>query len=127
MLAAALILGPTILFPPWLEVSTERVEAVFFSEHVKDLYSSFAGFDFLLTKTLPKDGGTRHLSLGEHIEVNVCRIVWPMYFAILFGESLFLWAGAVGIDFALRRRRRRIREAAKPNGPRHRINVVEGK
>ena len=29
MLAAALILGPTILFPPWLEVRTERVEGFF--------------------------------------------------------------------------------------------------
>lgn len=116
MLAAALILVPTILFPPWMEVRTQRSGGLFFSEHVKDIYSSFAGFDFLLSKTLWKDGPSREPSFGEHFEVTVYRIIWPMYFVMLFGESLFLWAGAVGIDFALGRRRWRIREATKPKG-----------
>jgi hypothetical protein len=97
------------------------------SEHVKDLYSSLAGFDFLLTKTLWKDGPSRHLSLGERFEVTVYRIVWPMYSAIFIGESLLLWAGAVGIDFAHRRRRWRNREAIKPKGLRDSRDVVEGK
>jgi hypothetical protein len=113
------IIVTTILFPPWLEVRTERREVLYYSEHVEDLYSSFAGFDYLLSAEKSKEKDKRVFDYATygwgkygHFEVTVYRVYWPM----IIGEWLFLGLGAMGIRFALRRRGRRIREAIKSKG-----------
>jgi hypothetical protein len=124
------IIVTTILFPPWLEVRTERRELLYYSEHVEDLYSSFAGFDYLLSAEKWKERDKRRFDYATygwgkygHFEVTVYRVFWPM----IVGEWLFLGVGAVGIGFALRRRGKRILEAIKSKGLPDSVDVVEGR
>jgi hypothetical protein len=123
LLVAVAVIVPTILFPPWLAVRTERRELLYRSERVKDLYRWFAGFDYLLAseKWKWKDESRLVRAASERFEVTEFRIFWPM----LFGEWLLLWGGVIGIRFALRRRRRRIREATRSKGPPGSMDVVE--
>jgi hypothetical protein len=129
LIVAVSIIVPTILFPPWLEVRTERREVLFYFEHVEDLHSSFAGFDYLLSAEKWKENDKRRFDYATygwakygHFEVTVYRVFWPL----LVGEWLFLGVVAMGIGFALRRRGRRIREEMKPTGLPDSLDVVEG-
>ena len=129
LLVALGIIIPTILFPPWLEVRTERREVLYWSEHVKDLHSSFAGFDYLLSAEKRQEKDIRRFDYATygwakygHFEVTVYRIFWPM----IVGEWLFLGVGAMAIGLALRRRGRRFREATKSKGLPDSVDPVEG-
>jgi hypothetical protein len=48
-LAAAPLLGLTVLFPPWIKVHCQRQEMLYFSQRVKIYEQSFAGFDFVFS------------------------------------------------------------------------------
>jgi hypothetical protein len=129
LLVAVGIIVTTTVFPPWLEVRTERREVLYYSEHVKDLYSSFAGFDYLLSAEKSKEKDKRVFDYATygwgkygHFEVTVYRVFWPM----LVGEWLFLGVGAVGIGFDLRRRGRRIRKALESKRLADSVDGVEG-
>jgi hypothetical protein len=128
ILVAVGVVVPTILFPPWLEVRTERREVLYYSEHVKDLYSSFAGFDYLLSAEKRKEKDKRSFDYATygwgkygHFEVTVYRVFWPM----MVGEWLFLGVVAMGIGFDLRRRGKRIREAIESKGLPMRVDLVK--
>jgi hypothetical protein len=126
LVVTTLIFLSTTLYAPWLEVRTERREVLYWHEHVKDLYSRFAGFDYLLSAEKWKEKDRKGFDFAvhgwekyDHFEVTVYRVFWQM----LIGEWLLLGIGGMGIAFALRRRRRRIREASKPKGLPDRMDV----
>ncbi len=84
------LVGLTMLVPPWIKVKSQRQQVLYWSQRVKDHETSFAGYHWLLAGNewqTEKMGPLALPASGAVFEVTEYRIYWRL----LIGE----WVGIV--------------------------------
>jgi hypothetical protein len=98
-----LVLGLTILFPPWVEVRSQKRQVLYWSTHVRDYEQTFVGFDWLFADAKSRTIGPPTQPMSEQFfDVTEFRLYGP----VLVAEWVAIGLVAIYLYVTLSRRLR---------------------